>query len=566
MENQIEQKNNTQERYILHCAAKLKEVMYEILDGPFSILLSLGERNHIKKFMSLTQMQWEIFSLLQRRVPQNTEKFLSEFNEAQDEVEKLLQTGLCILYKNHRLCIHHLSKSELRIKCTNHGLSKKGNVAVLRSRLIEILPQIEVPTIIHIANPKLIERCIAWMTNSHDGSWDKDVHVFLHERQQAYQKTKLLPLYKRRFDFWSYYYGRFYFNTDRTWARLFITLPPQDYQFRFSLHRQFFINREWIQTSLGEKIVDALQTDIPYQSTQISLLSLELFLQKKYINKRKIKSYIRSLQNIDFKIFEMDLRRKIKHIEKKYNENFFPRYPLENPKKRHLYLPKFQKKRQRITFEVDGENLNVELATIAWLKKINRPAMYTENHGWRALLHWLFLDIHFEPIEGMLPFLNMNHPLDYYLGSSYFERRRFLFENRLSLFHEVSKNDDIFFAKIEDHFQEMFQKYPTHLTHRKEALFILQSFSFPQLIPLLRYLLQHPNQLRGLPDLLVQRQNRDTCSNPPLNIFPPRIPTNTSFFVEIKCRDSVSTPQFFWHHKLIELGFVVEIWNLHEMN
>ena len=107
--------------------------------------------------------------------------------------------------------------------------------------------------------------------------------------------------------------------------------------------------------------------------------------------------------------------------------------------------------------------------------------MYTENHAWRALLHWLFLDIHFEPIEGMLPFPNMNHPLDYYLGFSYFERRRFLFEKRLSLFHELSKQNELFFQRIEEHFHEMFQKYPTYLTHRKEALFILQSFPFSQL-------------------------------------------------------------------------------------
>ena len=240
---------------------------------------------------------------------------------------------------------------------------------------------------------------------------------------------------------------------------------------------------------------------------------------------------------------------------------------MKQPKKRHLYLPNFQKKRHRITFEVDGENLNVELATIASLKKIHRHAMYTENHAWRALLHWLFLDIHFEPIEGMLPFPNMNHPLDYYLGSSYFERRRFLFENRLSFFHELSKQGDLFYQRMEGHFHEMLQKYPTHLTHRKEALFILKSFPFPQLIPLLRYLLQHPNHLRGLPDILIKNQSGATYyETSPINIVPPRIPTQNSFFVEIKCKDSVSTPQVFWHHKLIELGFVVEIWNLHEMN
>ena len=104
---------------------------------------------------------------------------------------------------------------------------------------MEILPQLELPTIIHIANPKLIERCIAWMSNSRNGSWDRDVQIFMHGGQSTYQKTKIMPLYTRRFDFWSYYYGRFYFSTDMTCERLFVTLPPKDYQFRFSLHRQF---------------------------------------------------------------------------------------------------------------------------------------------------------------------------------------------------------------------------------------------------------------------------------------------------------------------------------------
>ena len=254
-----------------------------------------------------------------------------------------------------------------------------------------------------------------------------------------------MPLYTRRFDFWSYYYGRFYFSTDMTCERLFLTLPPKDYQFRFSLHRQFFTNREWMQTSFCEKIIDVLTKDIPYQSTQISLLYLDVFLEKEYIQNGKIKSYIRSLANVDFTIFEMDVRRKIQNIERKYKLNFFPRYTLEGPKARHLYLQNLQKKRQRITFEVDGEHLHVELATIASLKKIHRHAMYTENHAWRALLHWLFLDIHFEPIEGMLPFPNMNHPLDYYLGFSYFERRRFLLKKESLFFMNYPNRMNYFF-------------------------------------------------------------------------------------------------------------------------
>ena len=42
--------------------------------------------------------------------------------------------------------------------------------------------------------------------------------------------------------------------------------------------------------------------------------------------------------------------------------------------------------------------------------------MYTENHlGEHFYIgcFWIFI---FELIEGMLPFPNMNHPLDYYLG------------------------------------------------------------------------------------------------------------------------------------------------------
>ena len=177
MENHIEKINNTKEHYILHCASKLKEVIYDLLNGPFYILLSLGERNHIKKFTSLTEKQWKMIALLQRRVPQNVERFLNEFQEAHQEIETLIQTGLCVLYKNHRLCLHNLSKSELQKQCKKHGLPAKGKVVELRSRLVELLPQIELPTIIHIANPKLIERCIAWMTNSHDGSWDRDIHI-----------------------------------------------------------------------------------------------------------------------------------------------------------------------------------------------------------------------------------------------------------------------------------------------------------------------------------------------------------------------------------------------------
>ena len=68
-----------QQIYLLHCASKLKDVIYELLDGPFSILLSLGERNHINKFTFLTQKQWELIALLQRRVPQREDRFLNEF-------------------------------------------------------------------------------------------------------------------------------------------------------------------------------------------------------------------------------------------------------------------------------------------------------------------------------------------------------------------------------------------------------------------------------------------------------------------------------------------------------
>ena len=75
MEEQIQRKSNTQNRYLLHCASKLKEVIYDLLEGPFFILLSLGERNHIKKILSLTQSQWEVIALLQRRVPQKLNIF-----------------------------------------------------------------------------------------------------------------------------------------------------------------------------------------------------------------------------------------------------------------------------------------------------------------------------------------------------------------------------------------------------------------------------------------------------------------------------------------------------------
>ena len=155
MERHIQQTNNTQDRYLQHCASRLKEVIYDILDGPFSVLLSLGERNHIKKFTSLSQNQWEVIALLQRRVPQNIEFFINEFQDRNQDIENLIQTGLCILYKNHRLCLHNLSKSELQKQCKKHGLPTKGKVVELRRRLLEILPQLELPTIIHIANPNL---------------------------------------------------------------------------------------------------------------------------------------------------------------------------------------------------------------------------------------------------------------------------------------------------------------------------------------------------------------------------------------------------------------------------
>ena len=137
-----------QQIYILHCASKLKDVIYEVLDGPFSTLLSLGERNHIKKFTSLSQNQWEMIALLQRRVPQNVEFFINEFQDRNQDIENLIQKGLCILYKNHKLCLHSLSKSELQRQCKKQGIPTKGRVVELRRRLLKILPQLKLPTIL----------------------------------------------------------------------------------------------------------------------------------------------------------------------------------------------------------------------------------------------------------------------------------------------------------------------------------------------------------------------------------------------------------------------------------
>ena len=572
----IYQQPNDKEIYIHHCASRLKEVLFSMMESPFLDLLSLGERKHIFQFRCLNQTQWNIFSLLQRRVPQNYKKFQMEFQEEKHGIDELIKYKLVDVIQKNKRCLNLLSKAELQHFCAEKNISNKGTRKELQSRLHEFIQDLAIPKLICVKNPKLLERCIAWMNNSHQGTWDKDIHLFLSQSSNfpIYNTTSIPAMYTRRFDYWSYYYGRHLFENEMTIQRIYSTRPPTKIQFRFSLYRQFFLNKEWIQSKDAPSIIQVLKQKLPYLRKEICIIQLDfwLFQHQKITDTKYIQKQIQFYEQEDFEIFELDLRQKIKLIAAQHNLFFFPRYKLHQPKKRYLYLQNMKKHRQRITFELEGENKNVEQSVIFILQKYNKIAFHTENHAWQALIEWLFIDLFYEPISHMLPYPNMRYPLDFHWGTLFYQNRKHQIEQRLEWLTKNATYTSQFTEKIQMFFDEIEQKYPNRLMHRHQVEFLMQSFSIVELIPLIRYLLQNPHSFKGLPDLVVQSYSipkpeiLQSKHSKMFQLVPDKIIPSKSFFIEVKCKDPVSNAQKFWHHKLIEMGFQVEIWNLREMN
>lgn len=545
---------NQQQKYIQHCAQRLRQVIFSVLHGKTIDIFSLGERCFLEKCSSLGDKHWEVYALLQRRVPQRKSHFMVEFKDYEREIIDLLEWNIIQEEKHNTLCVNNLSKKEAKELLAAHDLSHKGRINDLRNILYPIMDKLDLPTLIQLANPELIKRCIAIITQKHSGNWEYDIQLFVQNKKSIpYRCTVEYPLFTRRVDFWNYYYSKFYpENSDVD--NLLQTLPPEDYQYRFSSHRQAILHHRLNNHTNAMEIYGYMLKHRTQQNKELLLSYFDYLIQHK--DHKKIKQYVKEIEEIDFENFEVEIRRKLKLLFKSKNLHLFPRYAFHTAKERYLYLPRVASQDQRILFQIDQESYNVEASVVTFLQKHNRSAMFTENHAWKSLLKWLFYDCIFAPIDGMLPYPNLKKPLDYHSDEQFFTRRKKLFKQRF---------EDLRNGKAQEIMQSIETQFFEHLSQKEEACYILNSIEASQLIPLLELMLRRPNSLKGLPDILVSWTNNRETRIGDTKLVPTKIPSK-SFFIEVKCHDSVSSEQKYWHHKLQELGFVVEIWNLREMN
>jgi len=198
---------------------------------------------------------------------------------------------------------------------------------------------------------------------------------------------------------------------------------------------------------------------------------------------------------------------------------------------------------------VGGEAVPVEAAVVRALAAAGRRAWHAENWLWTSLYALVFRDLYFLPVPGMLPTARRDGPLD--VGTpGFYTRRRGPIEARLV--ELAAEGPEKFCAGWEG--ERLAGLHAGEIVRGSAA-----SIGGKTAAAVLRRLAEEGwSAARGLPDLYI--------FSGPEGRVPAALPSRVDqrdALVEIKGPgDTLRDDQRVWHHRLLDQGIVVELWEV----